>query len=290
MMYQQQQQPVMMMAPQMAVLTGPTDLVMTDMMTFNGAGGNGACVVKQLAKPWLYECCCPCLVISEFNIADFSANYSNWFAPQFDKMYALESSHWCCRFWCGPRRPAEIDVARSGGRPPSRDNIDLWSQYMSANRIAVFNRPFRMQPGSCCCQQEISVMNKNREFVGSSYIPFYCCIPQMIVRNKDLQPKYHIEAQCCNFWGRQKFNIYPAGVQDRQQFSPSFIQKEWGGMYKELCTQADNFSIVFPMDADNFDKANLLGATFLLDYNYFSRENHNDDQGMGGMGGLNVGF
>ena len=50
------------------------------------------------------------------------------------------------------------------------------------------------------------------------------------------------------------------------------ISKVWGGLKKECCSDADNFQVVFPTTADTVDRANLLGATVLLDFSYFETQ------------------
>ena len=78
------------------------------------------------------------------------------------------------------------------------------------------------------------------------------------------------------------------------------ISKVWSGFKKECCTDADNFQatlplalapdcaqlactftlrgvltsqVVFPAQADTLDRANLLGATVLLDFSFFETQN-----------------
>ena len=55
------------------------------------------------------------------------------------------------------------------------------------------------------------------------------------------------------------------------------IKKQWTGILKEALTDADNFSISFPLDLDVKVKATLLGALFLIDFMYFETQNHNDN-------------
>lgn len=47
------------------------------------------------------------------------------------------------------------------------------------------------------------------------------------------------------------------------------IRKQWSGLARELYTDADNFSITFPLSLDVRAKAILLGAVFLIDFMYF---------------------
>jgi len=47
------------------------------------------------------------------------------------------------------------------------------------------------------------------------------------------------------------------------------ITKKWSGLVKESFTDADNFGIIFPKEADLSQKAVLLGAVFLIDFVHF---------------------
>ena len=49
------------------------------------------------------------------------------------------------------------------------------------------------------------------------------------------------------------------------------ISKKWSGIGKEFFTDADNFNITFPSDADVKQKSILLGALFLIDIMYFEK-------------------
>uniref|UniRef100_A0A8C5MAQ9 Phospholipid scramblase n=1 Tax=Leptobrachium leishanense TaxID=445787 RepID=A0A8C5MAQ9_9ANUR len=42
------------------------------------------------------------------------------------------------------------------------------------------------------------------------------------------------------------------------------ISKQWSGFVNEMCTDADNFGVQFPLDLDVKIKAVLLGACFLI--------------------------
>ncbi len=53
------------------------------------------------------------------------------------------------------------------------------------------------------------------------------------------------------------------------------IQKQWSGMMKEAFSDADNFGVTFPRDADPETKSLLLGAVFLIDFVHF--ENRSGD-------------
>jgi uncharacterized protein YxjI len=50
------------------------------------------------------------------------------------------------------------------------------------------------------------------------------------------------------------------------------IVKKWSGMGKEIFTDADNFGINFPQEADADQKAVFLGALFLIDFVHFEKK------------------
>eukprot|EP00727_Mastigamoeba_balamuthi_P002966 m51a1_g12667 hypothetical protein (81) ;mRNA; f:182-424 len=63
-------------------------------------------------------------------------------------------------------------------------------------------------------------------------------------------------------------DIFPAGGHSGDQ-PVGFIRKQWAGAYKELFTNADNFSVEFPEDATGKQRMLLMGALFLIDFLLF---------------------
>lgn len=57
------------------------------------------------------------------------------------------------------------------------------------------------------------------------------------------------------------FYLQVLTVDDRQV---GRINKQWGGLAREMFTDSDHFGISFPMDLDVKVKALLLGACFLI--------------------------
>lgn len=51
------------------------------------------------------------------------------------------------------------------------------------------------------------------------------------------------------------------------------ISKQWSGAAKEIFTDADTFSVTFPMDLDVKAKATVFGALFLVDMMFFEESN-----------------
>ena len=54
------------------------------------------------------------------------------------------------------------------------------------------------------------------------------------------------------------------------------ISKEWRGCMKESFTDLDTFKIEFPQNITLETKALLLGATMLVDFMYFEKNNNDN--------------
>ena len=50
------------------------------------------------------------------------------------------------------------------------------------------------------------------------------------------------------------------------------INKVWSGFKKEMCSDADNFQVIFPAGVDAKTKATLVGANVALDFVWFETQ------------------
>ena len=50
------------------------------------------------------------------------------------------------------------------------------------------------------------------------------------------------------------------------------ISKRWGGVAKEVFTDATTFRVTFPLDLEVKAKAILFGAAFLIDFMFFEQQ------------------
>ncbi|KIH61836.1 Scramblase [Ancylostoma duodenale] len=71
---------------------------------------------------------------------------------------------------------------------------------------------------------------------------------------------------CCVMCGCQdkKFPVKSPLVDTATGENIGYITKKWGGFVREAYTDADLFSVTFPLELDVKAKAVLLGATFLI--------------------------
>ena len=56
------------------------------------------------------------------------------------------------------------------------------------------------------------------------------------------------------------------------------VAKQFSGVARDLITDADNFSVSFPLDLDVKIKAVLFGAVFLIDMMFFEDTNDGSEQ------------
>ena len=80
---------------------------------------------------------------------------------------------------------------------------------------------------------------------------------------------------CCSC--RFPFYLFPPGSKGTKDEQVGSIVKIWTGLSKELFTDADNFEVKFPVNADAESKARLIGATFFINQLFF------ENQGGGGL-------
>ncbi|XP_038060920.1 phospholipid scramblase 1-like isoform X2 [Patiria miniata] len=179
--------------------------------------------------------------------------------------FAFEESDFCHRICCGAQRGFLMHIVDN----QSREVIRL-------------ERPFKCFAGCCwcadteCCSMEIQIQSPPGQVVGycrqigSKWKPMY----EVLDANKSVVLKINgpccaCQTICCT--GDVDFKV--CGTDGVTEVGK--ISKQWGGFFREIITQADNFSCSFPMDLDVRMKANMIGATFLIDYMFFEQKDNN---------------
>lgn len=209
-------------------------------------------VVAQEKRGWLFELFC-FETESSYKISTLEQR-ENVF------MYAKEESQCLTRYFCGSNRNLTIDIT-VGDQP-------------GGPVLAQYERPLKCPTSCCCAPQEM------RTVVGgapSGHTTLPCvlckCGAEADVYDSSGMQMYKVKGPCISC-GRPVFQIHQGTTTDGPIVGA--IQKEWGGLAKECCTDADTFSIVFPASADAQARANLIGTTFLLDYNFFEHAKNGD--------------
>jgi hypothetical protein len=155
--------------------------------------------------------------------------------------------------------------------------------------FAVFERPFKC---TCCClgRPEMRGSIANGVPLGRLYEPCTCCDPQFEIYNSKDEQKYMVTADCCQCGyccrgttcGKCSETVF--AIHNAQKSSPTVenkdgvIKRVFSGAIQELVSDADNFEIVFPVDATPEDKLMLIGTTLMIDYRFFE-DNGGNQQG-----------
>ena len=150
----------------------------------------------------------------------------------------------------------------------------------------------------CCClpsleTYQIDGAGDSGSLIGST--EYVCdqnlCVPKFVVKDHNGAPSYLVRPETCcggcclvmRCGGKGSRLMYiPFLVRDPASGAPlpgavaggppAQIEKVWAGLKKECCSDADNFQVMFPANAGTHEKANLLGATVLLDFSFFETQ------------------
>lgn len=83
-----------------------------------------------------------------------------------------------------------------------------------------------------------------------------------------------IRGPCCQCSGPCCDDVEFPITNDKEDTEIGKIAKHWAG-WQEFFTDADTFSVKFPIDMDVRAKAAYIGATFLIDFMYFEQKQNN---------------
>uniref|UniRef100_A0A7N4P3H7 Phospholipid scramblase n=1 Tax=Sarcophilus harrisii TaxID=9305 RepID=A0A7N4P3H7_SARHA len=167
--------------------------------------------------------------------------------------FAVEENDCCTRNCLGNLRPFVIKILDNSGR-----------------EVINFERPFRCV--SCCfpcCLQELEIQSPPGVPIGYVTQNWHPFLPKFTVLNEHRQEVLKITGPCivCRCCSDIDFEIKSLN----EETTVGKITKQWTGVIKEMFTDADNFSIQFPLDLDVKMKAVMLGACFLIDFMFFER-------------------
>jgi hypothetical protein len=170
-------------------------------------------------------------------------------APTGEKcLDAIEDSDYFSRTCLGRSRPFNMRI---------RDLHD--------KHVAHVSRDFRwgLQKLDVSCPPGIVVASVNHElsWTASKY-RIANCEGQTILRINGPPPYL-----CC-MCGTVEFKL----LTPDESIEIGSISKEWGGIFRENCTNADKFIISFPIDLDVRMKVALIGACFLIDFMFFEHK------------------
>lgn len=175
-----------------------------------------------------------------------------------DIFKAKERSDFCTRQCCGPVRCFQLEICDHTGK-----------------EVIHCDRPLKC--ATCCfpcCLQKMTISSPiTEEVFGLIYQTWHPLTPNFKILDSKNKCVLKIEGPFCatSCCGDVIFKILS---KDGQEIGK--ITKQWGGLAMESFTDADNFSVSFPLDLDVKFKATLLGAVFLIDFMFF--EKSSDEQ------------
>lgn len=178
--------------------------------------------------------------------------------------FAQEESDCCMRYMCGPARAFEIIITDNNGLA-----------------VMKFRREFKCCAGCCWCANSegcafyLYVEAPPGNPVGYVRQEQSSWKPNFSLYTTDDQPLARIHGPCCicncPCCGDVEFPVM--SPDDTNQIGR--VAKQWSGALREWLTDADTFSVTFPMDMDVRMKAVMFGALFLIDFMYFEKQNNN---------------
>ena len=151
-------------------------------------------------------------------------------------------------------------------------------------------RPFRCISLTCCpnacnesCNQEITVLDKSGQHLSRVKMIPTSCFPcsekwkLSIPDHKTGQQKYKLGNNLCKLQCCEKLSDCGCGdkylyIYDNRGNKVGTVVKQWRGCLQESCTDADNLLITFPVDSWPEDKAAIIAAVLLSDYNVWENQ------------------
>jgi hypothetical protein len=190
---------------------------------------------------------------SEFSIEDGNGNAV---------MQAHEESHFLWRYICPSIRPWNITVKTIAGN----------------KTIGTYDRAVRLPliPLKCCGFQTVKHNDANGLQIGDTTEVCSVCVPKFHVNAANDDHIYTISQPTClfglfvhcfaeGFNCRQPFYLFKKDEQHHVKGNQvGRIVKVWSGCLQEMCSDADNFEIEFPVQESTEGKSRILGSTFLI--------------------------
>lgn len=190
-------------------------------------------------------------------------------------LFACQEVSGCCErnYLRSFARPFEMGINAVNGP-------QMFSNFNS-NNFAVLDKNYSISC-LCCCRPEVKInyQSLNGPYSGKVVKPFTLYDPVFRVYNKENQVRFSITSDCyqcglmcsdsCGCFSPVIFYIFNGEYcdSDKAEQSVGRIIKQAMG-FQSMVSDADNFQILFPIDASPEDKFNLISAALLIDYCLF---------------------
>jgi uncharacterized protein YxjI len=140
-------------------------------------------------------------------------------------------------------------------------NMDLLIADATGAIVMKINRPFKLW------HKNVTVTDGIGHPLGSVLKKFAVAKAIFYVSNAAGQQIYTIQGgPLISVGGSRKLSIL-----NSQGVEVGYVQKEWGGLAKEIFTDADNFTLMFPPDANAEIRALLIALVLFIDLTHFEK-------------------
>ncbi|ELT93599.1 hypothetical protein CAPTEDRAFT_180693 [Capitella teleta] len=180
--------------------------------------------------------------------------------------FAQEESETCMRQCCGPSRSFIIHITDNAGREVLRLKRDFKCCAMGLCWCA----------GMSCCSHEVVVESPVGQIIGYVRHSASAWRPKFTLYTGDEQEIGHIKGPLCICKGPCCGDIDFPVMSNDGETKIGNVAKQWSGALREFFTDADTFSISFPMDMDVKMKGVMIGALFLIDFMFFEESKNNN--------------
>lgn len=143
----------------------------------------------------------------------------------------------------------------------ARRNMDILIADPSGAIVMTINRPLKLW------HKNVTVCDSTGKSLGSVLKKFSVSHAIFHVFNASEQQIFTIQGgMLIKVGGSRKLSIL-----NSQGVEVGHVQKEWGGVAKEILTDADNFTLVFPPDANAETRALLIALVLFIDLTHFEK-------------------
>ena len=184
-----------------------------------------------------------------------------------------EKSNWCMRNLClSSQREFDMDFYHI----PSE--VEL-SYKIYPNAFLTAYKPFKCTICCICRPEMVITLSDGKKILGTVKHIFTLCDPQFDIYDENNQLKYIVSGSCSQFGllcARTSCSkMYEVEFNILSPDSPNVIGKivrKAARNCGELVTDADNYTIMFPVNSSSFDRLLLISLGLMIDYQYFESD------------------
>ncbi|XP_070182216.1 phospholipid scramblase 2-like [Littorina saxatilis] len=179
--------------------------------------------------------------------------------------FATEESDMCQRQCCGPQR-------------------GFIYHFSDNNNQEVFRvkREFECCNGVVCCpctgcRYMATCEDRNGQILGYVSNLQFCCSPHFAIYDENQAMVGEVKGPCCpcqNMCCTDDINFEITDLQTNS--SMGTIKKVWEGAIKDMFTDSDNFSVLFPINTEVKKKALMIGMVFIIDMMMYEKQQNSN--------------